>query len=263
MGLAMDCVGGAVTETAVTTFVAVTPGTGDSFTVKGLSATGMAYLETIGRNGAHTGRVRVRSTLLHDDVQGIRFMLPTGVQYVLGSEPYQQPLRSLDNLILECTGTAADVDTAAMMIYYTDVVGGAANLAMPADLAGRVKNIVTVEVATTAGATVGNWGDTALNATIDLLHASSSYAVLGYMLDTALTAVAIRGIDTSNMRCAGPGVALSDYTQYYFVSMSERTGRPHIPIIQANNKASTFVSTLASTASLTSNVSLILAELSS
>jgi hypothetical protein len=96
---------------------------------------------------------------------------------------------------------------------------------------------------------------------MDLLHANSQYAVLGYLTDVAVPAVAIRGIDVGNLRCGGPGLLMPDYTQWYFCDMSMNTGRPHIPVINANNKGGTFVSVLGLTASVAVNVSLIMAEL--
>jgi hypothetical protein len=261
MPLAMDSVGGAVTESAVTTFVAVTPGSGDTFAVRNINPGGSAYLEWICRNGTHIGKMRIRSPLLHDDVNGIRKDCVIGIDYHLGSQVAQQYLTANDVLILESTGTAADVDTLAYGIWYSDLAGIGADLHMPADLAGMVKNIVSWPTASVSGATIGNWGDVAINATVDLLHGNSSYAILGYTLDVGVTAVAIRGPDVGNMRCGGPGVVQPVLTETWFVDLSNYTGRPHIPVISANNKAGTYISTIALTASVASNVTLIAAEL--
>ena len=261
MGLGKDLVAGVVTETGIGNFIAVVAGSGDTFAVRALTPAGTAYLEDVIRHGTATGIVRVRSPLMHDDVQGIRALLPAGCQFIGGTQYFQQQLQALDVLILESTGTNTNVDVCALGIYYTDIAGISANLVMPGDIAGRIRNIVSVQVACTSSATIGNWADTLINATMDLLHANSQYAVLGYLTDVAVPAVAIRGIDVGNLRCGGPGLLMPDYTQWYFCDMSMNTGRPHIPVINANNKGGTFVSVLGLTASVAVNVSLIMAEL--
>jgi hypothetical protein len=124
-----------------------------------------------------------------------------------------------------------------------------------------VRNIVAVEVDVTSSATIGTWTDTVITATEDVLHANTDYAVLGYTLSVPLAAIALRGPDTSNLRCGGAGGANIHSSTNYFVSMSLDTGLPHIPVINSANKGGTYVSCIHHTASTASAVTLVMAEL--
>jgi hypothetical protein len=132
---------------------------------------------------------------------------------------------------------------------------------MPGDISGRVRNIVGLEVDVVTSATIGTWVDTVITATEDVLHANTDYAVLGYVLDASLAAIALRGPDTSNLRVGGPGMTSPYFTGQHFVKLSERTGLPHIPIINSANKGGTYVSCVDYHASQSARVTLIMAEL--
>ena len=226
-----------------------------------LNAGGYGYLEWVSRYGAHVGRLRVRSPRLHDNAQNIRAMLPTSVTYIGGDLPVQQPVFSGDTLIVESTGTAADVDTLALGMWFSDVQGVSADLHMPADIASITQNICTVEVAAVASATVGTWGSVLLTVNYNVLKAGMSYAILGYEMDTPQTAIAFHGSDSGNMKVGAPGITDYTATRTWFVDMSMATGRPHILVFQANNANAFNVDLMSSTASGTSNVTLYLAQL--
>ena len=260
MGLAMDLQAGYATNPG-STITALTPSPNDSFVVKSFAPSANAYLEQLIRGGAEQGIIRVRSPLMHDYVQGIRFTCPSGVQGNLLGQLVSQPLYTQDTLVVEVTGGAAASDVGVIGIYYTDLGGASARLAMPADISGRVRNIVGLEVDVTTSATIGTWVDTVLTATEDVLHANTDYAVLGYTTLGGLTAIALRGPDTSNLRVGGPGTGTPATLGEYFVDMSQRSGLPHIPILNSANKGGTYVSCVHYTASGSSAVTLIMAEL--
>ena len=260
MGLAFDLQAGYATNPG-TTITPLSNRAGDSFAVKSFAPSAAAYLELLLRKSTSAGIIRVRSPLMHDYVQGIRYACPTGGSTCLLADYTAQQLYSQDQLVVEITGASSGTDVGVIGIYYTDLGGASARLAMPGDVFGRVRHVLAIEVDCTASSTIGAWADTLITATQDTLHANTDYAVLGYTLDTAVAAVAIRGTDVSNMRCGGPGVVDANETRDWFVKLSNITGRPHIPIINSANKNATYVSVVDNAASTTTNVSLILAEL--
>jgi hypothetical protein len=260
MGLALDLQAGFVTGPG-STITAATNASGDTFVVRSAQAGSSVYLDQLIRAGATAGLVRVRSPLLHDNVQGVRFACPSGTTPNLLKGFAQQTLQPQDTLTVEETGgTTTEVDTVCVGTYYTDLGGASARLVMPSDIAPSLQYLIGYEISVTSSATAGQWLDTVINATEDILRASTDYAVLGYICDSAVAAVAIKGPDTSNFRVGGPGMASIIDTRQYFADMSTLTGRPHIPVLNSSNKGSTYVSVLAPTASVPVNITLILAE---
>jgi hypothetical protein len=260
MPLAIDTVlGFAVNPGAGPT--ALTPASGDSFVVRNFADSSAAYLENIVRMGTAAGFVQVRSPLLHDMVRGIR--VTPGESPSAYALPAQaaQPLKPTDTLTVEMSGGAAETDVAALMIYYQDLPGASARLHSWGDISGNIENIKPLAVAVTSSATAGQWSDTVITTTEDLLHADTDYAVLGYSTNTALAVVGIRGIDTSNLRVCGPGATLEFPTTEWFIRQGDKHGTPHIPVFNSNNKGGISASVAAATASVGSTVELILAEL--
>lgn len=240
---------------------AATAAGGDSLTIRSAPATSKIYLEGLVRMGTAAGFVQVRSPLLHDTSRGIR--ITPGESPSVYSLPGQaaQELQSQDTLIVELSGGAAETDIAALQVYYENLLGSSPRLAMPGDVIGNIDNIKPLAVAVTSSATVGQWSDTGITTTENLLHANTDYAVLGYMTNTALGVIGVKGQDTGNLRVCGAG-AVNEYpTTQYFLQLSQETGRPHIPVINSANAGATFVSVAAATVSVAATVELILAEL--
>jgi len=234
---------------------------GDSFTVRNGAQGSGVRLEEIVRQGVTAGFVRVRSPLLHDNVRGIMFTTPDTPSRMVLPPDVGQPLQPLDNLIVEISGGAAESDGGVLVISYDNIPGATARLHSPGDILGNVKYIKPVQVACAVPGTAFTWTDTVLTTTENLMHATSDYAVLGYVVDTACCAVGIKGQDTGNLRVCGWGSTDPTDTSDYFIRKSEREGRPWIPVINAANRFSTFASILTSAVAGTINVQLILAEL--
>jgi len=262
MGKAYEIVIGRVTNPGAV-ITALTPGSGNSFAVRAFGS-GRAYLEGLWTQAATAGVVRVRSPKMHDSTQGIRVRSVAAViRSLIGPQPETQ-MYSTDTLVFELSGGAAEVDTAALQIYYEDLSGGEANLALWEQVSPRIANLVTAEVAVTGPVTSGDWSaGNALNSTFDVLKADTKYAVLGYQCDTESLAVGIQGPDTSNYRLGGPGCIEPLETRDYFIRQAIGSGRPHIPILNSNNKGGTNVSVAKVGAGGTVNVCLQLAELTS
>lgn len=261
MGLAFDTVLVSAVNPGAAGIVGTTAPSGDTLTVRNFAQTDSAFLENIIRMGTTAGFVGVTSPLLHDPIFGIR-ITPGESPSLFSLPPYQtQSLQPQDTFTVTIAGGAAETDIALLQLYYTNLPGSQARLHMPGDIQGNVDNVKPLRVAVTSSATVGAWTDTVITTTENILHANTDYAILGYMSNTALGCVGIRGIDTGNLRAAGPGATLELGTTDFFVKMSMATGRPHIPVFNAANANGTFASVCAATASVAAVVEFICVEL--
>lgn len=262
MGLGFEIVTGRVTNPGAT-FTALTPGTGDSFTVRNAALQSVVMLENCWTLGAAATTLRVRSPRLHDNVQGLRVKAPAADPRPRLPYKFAQRLVPQDALILEMTGGGAETDMASVLIHYMDLPGVQARLHTFDEIQARIVEYVTVETAHTTGATVGDYGGgVALNASFDLLKANTDYALVGYLCDTSVLSVGWRGPDTGNLRVGGPGIAQAVETREWFIWNSERDGRPYIPVINSANKAGTTVDLVHNAAGTSVVVQSIFAELS-
>lgn len=261
MGLAIDTILVSAVNPGAGGAVGTIAPSGDTLSVRNFAGTDMAFLENIIRMGTGAGFVQVQSPLLHDNVFGIRITPAESPSvYALPAENTQS-LQAQDTFQVTISGGGAETDIALLSMYYTNLPGVAARLHSRGDIQGNVRYVKPIRVAVTSSATIGAWVDTVLTTTENLLHANKDYAVLGYSANVALGAIGIKGIDTGNLRAAGPGSTSEFVTADYFALMSDRTGRPHIPVFNAANVNGTFASVCASTASVAATVELICAEL--
>lgn len=261
MGLALQLVSGFFTNPGAA-FSAVAVNSGESLTVPNFNPQTRGYLGSVWSPGATAGVARIRSPRFHDNAQGIRLQRAAGLFEPLMPLEALQPVYGADALTVEITGGGAETDMIAYLQMFDDLPGVQARLASWADIASRVKNILALEVDVVSG-TVGAYGTPrALNFSFDTLKASTDYAILGYTCSVKTGVVCIFGPDVGNQHVGGPGliVGIVD-TRRWFSELSEHTGRPCIPIINSNNRGTTFVQTADVTAALATNVSLFMAEL--
>lgn len=261
MPLAIDSVAGFATNPGAA-LAAVTAATGDSFTVRNFPATATATLEAIVRGGATSGSVQVKSPMMHDNVRGIEYTSAEDPAVFLLPRQIGQRLVPQDTLAVSVSGGGAETDLAVLRIYYSDLTGGSARLHSWGDISGIIRNIKPVEVDCVTSATVGEWTDTLITTTENLLHANTDYAVLGYVCDVAVAYVAVKGTETNNLRVGGPGTTATDDTADYFVEASDYHQTPHIPVVNSANAGGIYVSTVHNAASTDVKVQLVLAELS-
>lgn len=261
MGLAIDTTLGVATMGASPALTAVTFATGDSGGVRSFGTSAFAQLQQI--IGASTGAytAQVKSPMFHDDVLGIQYETSESPSVLLLPPEVGQGLVSQDTLAVSALGVASAPVIVGLVHYYSDLSGSSARLHMWSDVSGIIKSIKPLEVAVAASATIGQWSDTVITTTEDLLHANTDYAVLGYVSDVALGMVGIRGQETGNLRVCGPGATATDDTSEWFVRASDRHNQPQIPVINAANKNSIYVSVADKAASTAAKVQLILAEL--
>lgn len=239
---------------------------GDSSVVRNFPQNGRARLvDVFSDHVTSVQPFRIRSPLLHDNVQGIRFFPGETPSEGLMPKYVQQLLHPQDDLTIELsTAATTGKALAALLLYYDQLPGAMARLYNLGDIAGIVENIKPLPVSIASGAnTAGAWLDTILTDEESLLHANTDYAVLGFGTDVGVASIAVRGIDTGNLRVGGPGVVESAITEDYFVKLSERLQAPCIPVINSANIGATYLSIISSAATgAAANPYLILAELS-
>lgn len=260
-------------------FEALAACTADSLTIISFPNTANAYLEEVwSGNSAHKMEVAVYSPRFGDNQFGLRLQHqfnPTlsgadGDPQLLLPRELDIPLYSTDLLNVQVSGTASDNADVVLQVYYEDIDGAGQRLAtweqiqpLIAQANASQSRVLGIEVTVTPGAT-GNYGTAvALNANDDRLQADYDYALLGMIVDSATTSIGIKGPDTGFYRIAVPGHWDSRWTSDWFVQQAKWRGTAHIPIINANNKATTFLDGLSSNNVGAVKVTCILAQLAS
>jgi len=264
MGLAIDTVLLDV-HNALTTAVGLTAATtavGDSLAVRNFGDNASASLENVFVQGAAAPRrVRLLSPRLHDNVTGISFQSAENPTEFLIARDISQQLYAADQLVAQLDAAGSSDTVAGVSIYYTDLPGVAANLKTWDQIANRIIDIKPVEVDVTTNATIGAWQDTVITTTENQLKANYDYALLGMETSAALLCQGIKGPATGNLRICMPAASPTLRLTDYFIFQSQASGKPWIPVFAANDRAATFVSTAANTASAQANVYMILARL--
>jgi len=251
--------------TVNSTLAAGTFATGDSGTVRNFPQQASCYLAQTFYDDVTTPLAwRVRSPLLHDNVQGIRFNSTVSAPSRQFPGALNQQLQPQDQLTVELS-TAASTGKAlgVLELYYTQLPGAAARLYGPGDIIGNIDNIKPIYIAVGSGAnTAGQWYDLVITTSEDLTHANTDYAVLGATFDQAVACIAVKGVDTGNLRVGIPGGTNDPFGPDFLWRLSEEMGMPCIPVINSANKGSTYVSIVSSAATgAAGTITLYLAEL--
>lgn len=237
MGQALQLITGQVTNPS-TTVTALTPNTGDSFTVRSTNMGADIELLQAWAFSATAGILRVRSPRMHDQAQNMRYQTVASFPYPLMALEEKQLLYSQDPITVEMTGDAAAVDLATLCVFYNDLPGINARLHTWAEISPLVKQLTTVEVDLTSSGTSCNYsGTVALNGTFDTLIRNQDYAILGYECGTTGGTLGITGVDTGNLRVGGPLINLPFLTADWFVRLSQDNAVPAIPVINSANVA--------------------------
>lgn len=245
MPRAMEVVAGFATNPGAT-LTTLTPSTGTSFTVRGTDASKGTWLLSAWAFNATAGEQRITSPKLHDQVQGIRNRITAAATFPLYAGPsdalFAQRLYAQDNITVQQSGGAAELDCGALLIAYDDLQGAAGRFIDFPTLKKIGQNVVTIEVTVTAVATGNFGGAVAVNSTFDNLIANTDYAILGGLTDTRGCAVGITGIDFANLRVGFPAEpTLRELTNHWFMALSVSANAPYIPVFNSANKAATTV----------------------
>jgi hypothetical protein len=245
-GVAMEVIAGLATAPD-TTQTALTMNTGNSLTVRHATPDSHVRLLSAWVDVQLRGLLRIRSPKLRDNVQGLRFATIASEVQPLFDPMFHERMYPQDQLTVDLSGSATggDIESAALLFYYPDLSGQAANLITPAQVKDRMIGLFTVENSIATG-TAGGWsGSEAINADFDLMRANTQYALLGYQVSPVAgqtvgecLAVGWQGVDTGNLRVGGPGTDTDRWlTNRWFVYLSERTGLPCIPVFNSANRA--------------------------
>jgi hypothetical protein len=244
--------------------------TGDSLSIINFADGSRAYIEEIiSGNSAHKAEFAVFGARFGDPILGYRFQHefnPT-LSGADGEPGYglppnvDLPVYRTDTLTVESLCTAADNLNVVFQVYYENVEGTAQRLASWEAISNNIERYLGIEVTVTPGAT-GNYGTAvALNANDDRLVGDYDYALLGYTVDQPVLSIGIKGPDTGQYRIAMPGSYDQRRNAGYFQDQDFRRPTPHIPILNALNKTTTFLDGLSSANAGATKVSLVLAQL--
>lgn len=245
MPRAVEVIAGFATNPGAT-LTTITPSTGLSTTVRGTDTSkGTWLLSTWAFNGT-AGELRITSPRLHDQVQGIRNRVAAALTMPLvpghTNSSFAQRLYAQDQLTVQISGGAAELDCAALLIGYDDLAGVAGRFIDVPTLRKNGINIVTVEVTVTAVATGNFGGAVAINSSFDNLIANTDYALIGAMTDTRGCAGRILGVDFGNLGVGFPlEPSIRDETQNWFMQLSSAFNAPYIPVFNSANKSATTV----------------------
>lgn len=262
MGAALIVDAGAATIAVGPVLTDVTAGAGSTFTVRNTNLSSKVQLLDAFMKGAAVGQLRITSPNLVPVTNGIRIQTPTGLaDFLLPGPPFQE-LIPQDTLDVQADGTAADIYVACLQSWYDDLPGGSPVLKMPGDVAGATDFVFGWPVAAAAPATEGDQASTVITTTVDSSIANRWYALLGYVCDTSVAAVGLKGTDTSQLFVGGPGDTDPVRTRNYFADLAVRSGKPCVPLFNAANKAATNIVVVDNAASTAVNVTMILAQLS-
>ncbi len=267
MGQALEVISGFVTG-AGAVVTASTPAAGDSFAIRNTDLSKKVWLvDAWGNLDTAAGLLRIRSPRLHDNVQGIRLRITNNNADAMlsgaGDSIYAQRLYPQDVLIVEQTGSAANIDTAHMLLLYDDVPGISGRFIDNALLMQAGINRVGQEVSVTTTAASGNYtGAVAINATNDNFKPNTDYAILGVTCDARVGTIGIKGADTGNVRVGIPGEPTMRHVYAnWFQRLSKAYNRALIPVFNSAGKAAVLVDATGHTAAVTSVITIHLVEL--
>lgn len=238
-----------------------TAATGDSFNVRSFDNPAWAKLLALVVQGSGTRQARLTSPRLHDNVTGLTWQSAESPAEFLLPPEIGQDLYSVDALVPQLDAAATSDSIATMHIYYKNLEGISADLRHWQDVKPHIINLKVMEVAVITSATIGAWSDTVITTTENQLKADYKYALLGFEESAALCSVGIKGPATGNLRICAPAATSTYPLTDYFIWMGERHGLPMIPVFKANDRANTYISACANTASQASNVYAVLAQL--
>ena len=258
MGLGLDMQAYQSTSTGAGNFIAATAFTGSITNIRNFMPTDYAKLIGFSRKGATAGTARIRSALMHDDVQAFRVR-------ALAADPTDhlphwvpQTMFAQDAPLIDGDGTNTEVEAYTTTVYYSNLPGANARLHMLGDVQPLIDQLVVQQVTITA--VVPPAPATALLTSLyNILKANRDYAVLGFQSDVALAGVGIQGADTSNL-VAGFGMPADIFkTRDIFVRKSQEYGLPLIPVINSANAPATNLVVYNDIAAANANVGVVMA----
>ncbi len=267
MPKAMDTISGGVTAPGAT-LTAWTVATGDSLAIRSAPFDKRVYLLGSWAFNQVAGVLRVRSPRLHDNVQGIRLRITASDAEPLfpdsANKGFKQFLIPQDTLVVEHSGSAVagQIEAGSLLVWYDDLPAISGRFISNDDLTKFGINIIGQEMTVTTGTTVAYTGQVAINVTNDNFKANTDYALLGGMVDTRVASVAVRGVDTGNLRVSFPGEPTQRHvTSNWFQRLAFALDLPLIPVFNSANKAAILIDALGNQAAITTVITLFMVEM--
>jgi hypothetical protein len=246
------------------TFTAATMASGDSLTVGNTELNNPIYLLQVWGDHQTAGNIRIRSPKLHDINQGIRlFDVASEVQPLLpmGQKQLLYPQDTLE-LMITGSGTGGDIETACLLLFYSNLPGQNAQLMRWSEIMNRIVNIFTVENTLALGTAGGYSGEEGITAEFDFGKANTNYALIGYHVSAECAAIGYRGSDLGGFRIGGPGNEIyKNLTGQWFKELSIAYDLPTIPIFNWSNKGSILIDGVQDENGTDTTVTSIFAEL--
>jgi hypothetical protein len=243
MPRAMQVISGFVTAPGAS-LTAWTLGSGDQLAVANATAGTDIRLATFWAQNQAAGILRIRSPLFHDNVNGIQARVVASNIFPLIEEAPGQVLYPNDLLQVSQSGSAGagKIETGSLLLMYDDLPGSMLISKSWPEVQPRIESYMYVTNSLTLGAGGGYTGAQALTATDNQWKALRDYALVGYYTTVDCCTVGYTGPDTSNRRVGGPGNSTMKWlTGNWFVRLSNATGKPCIPIINAANAPATTI----------------------
>lgn len=266
-GMGIEVVSGFVTG-AGAVLTAVTVNSGNSLQVRSAPFDKkVQLLSAWAFNDTAAGVLRVRSPRLHDNVQGIRLRVVNNntddILCGVADRCYAQKLIPQDTLVVELSGSAANIDTGHLLIQYDDLPGISGRFIDNDLLMSAGVNRIGQEVSVTTTAASGQYtGQVAINVTNDNFKANTDYALLGATCDTRVGAIRIQGVDTGNLGIGIPGEPTMRHVYAnFFQRLADAYKKPLIPVFNSANKSAILVDATGHTAAITSVLTFHFVEL--
>lgn len=232
MGLGLDMQALSSTSTGAGNFIAATSFTSGITNIRNFAATDYAKIISFGRKGATVGTARLRSALMHDDLQAfrVRSLAADPSNHI----PHWAPLTvyAQDSPIIDGDGTNTEVECYTYSVFYNNIIGGAARLHSPADVLPLIDLILGQQI-TISTVVPPNFATSNLVSLYNTLKANRDYALLGYQTDTAVAGIGVQGSPTNGLVAGFTGEADIFKTRDIYVRNSYELGVPLIPVINA------------------------------
>jgi hypothetical protein len=200
------------------------------------SETGAAYaflMSPWSRTQA-TGELLIKSPNLIDNGKGIALQHVSAepTPYLPISAFSLHKLAKNETLTITATGsgTSGDIEQHILPILYPNPASAPQYIGIEELNRRRVGKVITARNSIVCG-TSGAWGTAqAINASTDVFSTDYVYAVLGYICNLQVAAVAYSGLQTGNLRWGGPGHATKkELTSAWFVINTRAYGYDLIP----------------------------------
>jgi hypothetical protein len=258
VGAAFEVVTGYLTSSAVTagTYQALAANSPGSYTIRQAAGVVAGEVLTPWAQFYAAGKLQIKTPRWHDTTTCDTYHAQIGtasfgLNPLLGLDD-SEPAYSTDILTVQVTTdvtqSVSGTYTAAIPVYYSNLPGVDANLMTWPQVQsyinyGNKDGLHYINYCSpSSAATYGQIGaGTLINATNDQYKAGHFYALLGYQVSASCAAVLFSGTDTGNLYLGGPGTLDTDVTKNWFVDLSNAQNLPLIPVIQANNKGTTYV----------------------